>query len=223
MGLLTQIIQEEGTEGQNVDGTDKSEGEREDNTIRNLALGTGVIAIVLAGNVLQFKKTRHTPGKDAAKAYNMLHDSKLFRGGRYNVKPPWLVRKYGAENVTDEMINRDIEENFHARRKLMERIDLERWKSLRMQRVEQKERTASSQELHKRAEQFRKSKLDAMFRNGLITEEEGYVNAPMFSAEILTQLASEMNRPSILRFHIAVINLTNCSTHRKLWRGSAGR
>lgn len=72
--------------------------ERGQRSVNKVALGAGLIALVFAGNVIAFRKSRNAPGKDAARAYHIIQKSRVFSGGRYPVLPPWLVRKYGADN-----------------------------------------------------------------------------------------------------------------------------
>eukprot|EP00189_Rhodosorus_marinus_P005833 CAMPEP_0113971154 /NCGR_PEP_ID=MMETSP0011_2-20120614/11988_1 /TAXON_ID=101924 /ORGANISM="Rhodosorus marinus" /LENGTH=176 /DNA_ID=CAMNT_0000986437 /DNA_START=458 /DNA_END=988 /DNA_ORIENTATION=- /assembly_acc=CAM_ASM_000156 len=143
-----------------------------DNTVRNLSIAVGVFGIAFAGNVFQATKTRYTPGKDASKAYNLMAKYRLLTGGHYIKKPPWLVRKYGDENVTDEMIEKDIEEGFLRRRRARERLDLDNWKALRMQRAKQQQKRVTPEQLERRADEFKKMKIGAMFRGGLLSVKE---------------------------------------------------
>ncbi|KAJ8906251.1 hypothetical protein NDN08_002744 [Rhodosorus marinus] len=186
----------EGSGLQNLENSELLEDDESvDNTVRNLSIAVGLFGIAFAGNVFQATKTRYTPGKDASKAYNLMAKYRLLTGGHYIKKPPWLVRKYGDRNVTDEMIEKDIEEGFLKRRSARERLDLDNWKSLRIQRAKQQQKRVSPEELEKRADEFKEMKLGAMFRGGLLSLKElDEVKETLASREAMERMSWEHER-----------------------------
>lgn len=69
------------------------------------------------------------------------------------------------------MIEEDVIKNWRIRREMQERLDVEKWKSLRLQRLTKKIQDIRDLDLDDKVSRFREMKMDAMYREGLISVE----------------------------------------------------